>query len=156
MGTGIKSKVGEMTENKVVSAVVVDMTKQHQKLRINGVESENKLKNLEKEVKDRTLSELKESSYKESKAPKEELLNYVIIYEKGKKMSEEDVKDRIEKKSLDNNSINLSETNNVQVSQTTQQSPMLPQITTLSIGLNEQTNKEKILIDFMKFKNQFK
>ena len=85
MGTGIKSKVGEMAENKVVSAVVVDMTRQHQKLRINGVESENKLKNLEKEVKDRTLSELKESSHKESKAPKEELLNFVIIDEKGKK-----------------------------------------------------------------------
>jgi hypothetical protein len=58
MGTVIKSKVGEMTENKVVSAVVVDMTKQHKKLRINGVESENK--NLEKEVKDRTLSERKQ------------------------------------------------------------------------------------------------
>jgi hypothetical protein len=73
------------------------------------------------------------------------------------------VKDRIEKKSLDNNPINLSETNNVQVSQTPQQSPMLPQITKLSIGLSEQTNKEKlisywvkILIDFMKSKNQFK
>jgi len=70
---------------------------------------------------------------------------------KAKKMSEEDVKDRIEKKSLDNNPINLSETNNVLISQT----PTLPQITTLSIGLSEQTNKEKLISYWGKDINRF-
>jgi hypothetical protein len=96
---------------------------------------------------------VKESSYKESKAPKEQLLNYVIINKKGKKMSEEYVKDR--KKNLDNNLINLSETNNVQASRTLQQSPILLQITTLSIGLSEQTNKEKLISYWSKYINRF-
>lgn len=58
-----KSKIGEVTENKVVSTAV-DVTKPHQKLRLPGVESENKLKNLEKEVKDKTLGEMKETGYR--------------------------------------------------------------------------------------------
>jgi len=153
MVTGIKPKVCEMAENKVVSTVVLDVTNSHQKVRINGVESESKLKNLEKEVKDKIISEMKESSYRESKAPRVELLNYVVIDDKGNKMSKEELKDRIEKKNLDNNqkdyySINLSETNSVQISQTPSQLlqiPQLPQITTLSVGLNELTNKDKLI-----------
>jgi len=134
-----------MVENKVVSTVVLDLTNSHQKVRINAVQSEFKLKNLEKEIKEKTISEMKESSYKESKTPREELLNYVVIDDKGNKMSKEEVKDRIEKKSLDNNqkdnnSINLSETNSMQI----------PQITILNIGLNEQTNKEKLISFFGK------
>jgi predicted GIY-YIG superfamily endonuclease len=70
MVIGIKSKVGEMVENKVVSIVVLDLTNSHQKVRINAVQSESKLKNLEKEIKEKTISEMKESSYKESKTPR--------------------------------------------------------------------------------------
>jgi hypothetical protein len=51
MVIGIKSKVGEMVENKVVSIVVLDLTNSHQKVRINAVQSESKLKNLEKRNK---------------------------------------------------------------------------------------------------------
>ena len=152
-----------MAENKVVSTVVLDVTNSHQKVRINGVESESKLKNLEKEVKDKIISEMKESSYRESKAPRVELLNYVVIDDKGNKMSKEELKDRIEKKNLDNNqkdyySINLSETNSVQISQTPSQLlqiPQLPQITTLSVGLNELTNKDKLISYWGKDINRF-
>jgi cytosine/adenosine deaminase-related metal-dependent hydrolase len=46
MVTGIKSKVGEIAENKAVSTVVLDLTNSHEKVRINAVQSESKLKNL--------------------------------------------------------------------------------------------------------------
>jgi hypothetical protein len=115
MVTGIQSKVGEIAGNKAVSTVVLDLTNSHQKVRINAVQSESKLKNLEKEIKEKTISEMKESNHKESKVPREELLYYVVIDGKGNNISKEKVKDRIEKKSLDNNYINLSETNSVQI-----------------------------------------
>jgi hypothetical protein len=94
---------------------------------------------------------MKESSYKESKVPREELLNYVVIDGKGNKISKEEMKSIIEKKSLDNNQkdINPSETNSVQIPQTPQSS-QITQITILSLGLNEQTNKEKLISFFGK------
>lgn len=140
-----KIKTGEIIDSKLMNNATQDVIRLHQRVKLNAVESEIKSKNLEKEVKERTLGEMKESSYRESKAPKVVEPNFVVIDEKGEKITKEKAIESIEKKSLDKQnedlSIDINATNN---------GIELPQITTLSIELNELTNKEKLISYFGK------